>query len=136
VATNSEVIGDALRELGVIAETETPSAEQGTHGLRKMNDLLEAWTEYGIELGYFAQSATSDTCPVPNWALRAVKLCLAPEIATAYGAKVSPELAVKIDDAYQALLRKTQVEALPEASMDHMPQGSGKFGTGFDIISG
>jgi hypothetical protein len=133
LATNLEVIGDSLRELGVISETETASAEQGTHGLRKLNDLLEAWTEDGIELGYFAQSLTADDCPVPNWALRAVKLCLAPEIATAYGAKVSPELGVKIDDAYTALLRKSQVENLPEANMDHMPRGSGSFGSTTDI---
>lgn len=133
MATNLEVIGDSLRELGVISETETPSAEQGTHGLRKLNDLLEAWTEDGIELGYFAQSLTADDCPVPNWALRAVKLCLAPEIATAYGAKVSPELGVKIDEAYSALLRKVLVEGLPEANMDHLPFGSGSLGRTFDI---
>lgn len=133
MASNLDVIGDSLRELGVIAETETPSADQGSHGLRKLNDLLEAWTEDGIELGFFAQSATASDCPVPNWALRAVKLCLAPELATAYGASVSPELATNARDAYSNLLRKTLVEALPEANMDHLPVGSGSLGRTTDI---
>ncbi|MFM2115592.1 MAG: hypothetical protein RI908_1333, partial [Actinomycetota bacterium] len=45
MATNLEIITDALRELNVISEIDTPSAEQGAHALRKLNDLLEAATE-------------------------------------------------------------------------------------------
>ena len=132
MTTNLEVIGDALRELGVLSETETASAEQGLHGLRKLNEMMEAWTEDGIQLGYFAQSATTDTCPVPAWALRAVKACLAPELAPTYGATISPVLAVKINDAYLALLRKVLVEGMEPADMSGMPQGSG-YGSFVDI---
>jgi hypothetical protein len=135
MATNIEVIGDALRELQLVAETQTPSAEQGEHGLRKLNDLIEAWTEDGIELGYFAQSDTTADCPVPLWALRAVKVCLAPELAPAYGATVSRELALKISDAYTALLRKCLVEGAQPANMDHMPLGAGHLGGWTDITS-
>lgn len=134
MATNSEVIGDALKELNVIAETQSPSPEQGAHGLRKLNELLEAWTEDGIELGYYAQTLTTADCPIPLWAVRAVKLCLAPELATHYGASVSTELAVKINDAYSSLLRKSVVEKLEPADMSHLPQGSG-FGSWTDIAS-
>ena len=135
MSTNLEVIGDALKDLGVIAETQTPSAEQGLLGLRKLNDMLEAWTEDGIQLGYFAQSVTSDDCPVPAYALRAVKACLAVEVAPNYGASVSPELAVKSQDAYLALLRKTLNESAEPADMSHMPRGAGNGGD-FDIESG
>ena len=65
--------------------------------------------------------------------LHAPKLCLAPEIAPAYGAKVSPELAVKINDAYLSLLRKVLVEGAEPADMSHMPAGSGSLGRTTDI---
>jgi hypothetical protein len=133
VATNIEVIGDALKELGVIAETQSPSPEQGLFCLRKLNEMLEAWTEDGIELGYFAQTDTTADCPIPAWAVRAVKACLAPEVASHYGAKVSEELAVKINNAYLSLLRKTLVEAAEPADMSHMAQGVGHYGSGYDI---
>jgi hypothetical protein len=124
MTTNVEIIGDALKELGVLAETQTASSEQGEYGLRKLNEMLEAWTEDGIELGYFAQSDTAATAPLPEWALRAVKACLAAEVASHYGATVSRELGAKINDAYLAVLRKSIIEALEPANMDHMPGGS------------
>lgn len=136
MATNIEVIGDALKEINVIQETETPSPEQGAHGLRKLNEMVEAWTEDSINLGFFAQTSQSATCPVPAWSLRAVKLCLSAELAPTYGATVSPELGVKINDAYLALLRKCLVEAAEPANMDHMAAGTGRYGSGYDILNG
>lgn len=56
MATNAAIIADALRLLGVLTETQTLSAEQGADGLVTLNDLLEEWSEHGIEVGYFAQS--------------------------------------------------------------------------------
>jgi hypothetical protein len=135
LATNLEVIDDALKELSVISETQSASPEQGAYCLRKLNEMLEAWTEDGIELGYFAQTLTTADCPIPAWAVRAVKACLAPEIASHYGAKVSQELAVKINDAYLSLLRKTLVEGAEPADMTHMPLGTGHGGD-FDVESG
>jgi hypothetical protein len=134
MATNLEVIGDALKEISVIAETQSPSAEQGAYGLRKLNEMLEAWTEDGIELGYFAQSDTTADCPIPAYAVRAVKACLSREVAPHYSAQITQELAAKINDAYLALLRKSLVEAAEPADMDHMARGSG-FGTWTDITS-
>jgi hypothetical protein len=136
MATNNEVISDPLKELNVIAETQSPSPEQGAYCLRKLNEMIEAWAETdGIELGYFAQTLTTDNCPVPDWALRAVKACLAPKIASHYGASVSPELAVEIDQAYSALLRKVMSDSLRPADMSHMPAGSAG-GDSFDIERG
>jgi hypothetical protein len=135
MATNGEVIGDSLRELGVLGETETLSPEQGLHGLRQLNHMVESWTEDGIELGYFAQSATADECPLPIWALRVAKLSLTVELAPAYGVAISPAPAAKVNDAYTQLVRKTLVENAQPASMDHMPTGAGHRGF-WDITSG
>ena len=125
MATNIEVISDALRDLNVIAEVQTASAEQGAHGLRKLNEMLEAWTEQDIELGYFKQSSTTDDCPIPEWALKGVKAALAIDIAPVYGATVSAELAKKFDDGFGLIQRKCMVERMRGADMDHLPRGSG-----------
>lgn len=133
MATNAEVIGDALRELNVIAEGQSVSAEQGLHGLRKLNEMIEEWTEREIELGYFAQDDGTDTCPIPPWAEKAVKLSLAIEMAPKYGATVSAELAMNALKAFQVVQRKSIVEKMQPANMDHLPLGSGKLGGWTDI---
>lgn len=112
MATNLEIITDALRELNVISEIATPSAEQGAHGLRKLNELLEAATEDGIDLGYYAQTSTTDDCPIPKWSERGVKAKLALELSTVYGGGITPELIAKIDDAWGQVVRKTAVEKM------------------------
>lgn len=133
MATNSEVISDALREINVIAEGQTVSAEQGLHGLRKLNEMLEEWTEREIELGYFAQSATTDTCPIPAWSESAVKANLGVSLAPVYGASVSPELAMKAERAFNVVQRKCIAEKLKSVDMTHLPIGSGALGYYDDI---
>ena len=51
MSTNLQIITDALRSINVIDETETPSAEQGSHCLRQMNQMLAEWAVDGIVLG-------------------------------------------------------------------------------------
>lgn len=136
MTTNIVVIGDALREINVISEVETPSAEQGAHGLRKLNEMVESWTESDVELGYFAQSSTTDDCPIPAWAEKAVKAKLAIELAPTYGASISAELLIKADEGWSTILRKCINEKLTGADMTHLPYGTGHFGSGFDITNG
>jgi hypothetical protein len=133
MATNNEVIGDALRETNVIAEGQSPSAEQGLHGLRKLNEMMEEWTERDVDLGYFAQSATSDTCPIPAWAERAVKTNLSIATASKYGASVSPELALEAMTSFAVVQRKCMVENLKEVDTSHLPRGTGALGWFEDI---
>ena len=66
--TNAELIGNALRGINVISEVGTPSAEQGKHGLRKLNQMMELLKERDVDVGWFTQSSTSDDCPIPDWA--------------------------------------------------------------------
>lgn len=133
MATNLEIITDALREINVISEIDSPSAEQGAHALRKLNELMASEEE--IELGYFAQSSTTDTCPIPRWSERGVKAKLALEVASTYGATVSAELASKLDEAWGVIVRKAMVEKLRERDMTSMPLGESHYQT-WDITSG
>lgn len=136
MATNSEVIGDALREINVIAEGQTPSAEQGLYGLRKLNEMVEEWTERDVDLGYYAQTDASATCPIPAWSESAVKSNLAIALAPKYGASVSAELALGAMNSFNVVQRKCMVENLKPANMDHLPVGLGSYGAGFDITNG
>lgn len=135
MTTNSDIIEAALRDLGVIAETQTPSAEQGVTCLAELNNMMEVWTENGINIGYFEQSSTSDTCPIPKWAEGGVKSKLGEYLAPKYGATVSAEHAAKTEALYGMILRKSLVESIEGADMSHMPVGSARRG-GYDITQG
>lgn len=133
--TNLDVINGALRELNVIAENQNASAEQGSQCLEKLNELLEMWKEVGIDFGWYEQSSTAGNAPIPDYARTAVRTSLAILCASQYGASVSTELASVADRAYGLLLSKAQREKLDNVDMSHLPVGSGKYGSGYDINS-
>ena len=133
--TNLEVIDDALKGLNVISEVATASAEQGKYVLTKLNQMMEMWREDGISVGFFPQSATTETCPIPDYAELAVISSLSVVIAPKYGASLSPELVAIIDRSYTALLRKSLSEKLDNTDMSHLPIGQGHFGTRYDITT-
>lgn len=133
MATNLTMITDALRKINVISEIDTPSAEQGAHGLRTLNQMLEAWTEDGVDLGYFEQTSTTDDCPIPKWAEKGITSKLAIDLAPTYGASVSLELADAANQGYDVILRNAIKARMQPANMDHMPIGQGHYGAGWDI---
>jgi hypothetical protein len=133
--TNLEMIESALRDINVISEVDSASAEQGSHGLRKLNQMLEAWKENDIDFGWFSQSVTTATAPIPDWAELGVSSALSIVLAPKYGATVSQELAVIADSAVSMIKRKSISEKLEKNDMSHMPRGSGHFGYGYDIVS-
>lgn len=137
MSTNLQVITDCLRSLNVIDETETPSAEQGAHCLRQLNQMLATWKDAdGVDLGYFEQSNTAATCPVPAWAETGVYGKLALRVAKHFGASVSVETAALADDGYSTILRVIANQKLEGADMSHLPMGSGSYGAGFNITTG
>lgn len=123
--TNANLIADALRELNVISEIQTPSAEQYAHALRKLNQMMAKWAEDGIDQGYFPQTSPSDDCPIMDYAELGVTLNLAVAIASNYGASVSIELASNASSAYDTILRTAMNAALPVNNMDTRPCGTG-----------
>lgn len=122
--TNIDLIGDALRELAVISEIQTPSAEQGAHALRKLNQMMARWEEDGIRLEYFPQTVSSDTCPIPPYAEDGVTTNLAVKLAPNYGATVSMELAAAAMSGYDTICRTAVSAALPVNNLTNRPQGT------------
>lgn len=137
MTTNVTIIGDALKLLGVVARGQSVPAEEGADALRALNQMLERWTEDGIELGYFAQSATTDTCPIPAWAEQGVTSKLAQRLSADYPANQLPAWVWNDDEnGYATILRKALVENAPTADMNHLPVGSGRSSGDFDINTG
>lgn len=135
MATNLIVITDALRDIGVINEVETPSAEQGSHALRQLNNLMSQWLEDDCDLGYFTQTSTADTCPIPPWAEGGVKAGLALFLAPTYGKSVSAEFVAKAESLISTVQRKCLVEKMRAANMDFMPMGEGNRYRGRSILT-
>ena len=122
MATNLDVITDAMRKANIINERETPSAAQGENGLTLLNDLLADWEEDGIELGFYPQTGLSDTIPIEDKFLRGVKYNLARSVAADYGADL-PQETVRIADLTLDRLAKATTEVV-STDFNHMPMGS------------
>jgi hypothetical protein len=123
--TNADLIADSLRELTVISEIQTPSAEQYAHALRKLNQMMAKWLEDGIEIGYYPQTSASDTCPIPDYAEIGVTLALAISCASNYGATVSQELGATASSAYDTILRTSISARMPVGRMLNRPCAEG-----------
>jgi hypothetical protein len=128
MATNIQLISDALLDLGVINESETPSAEQGQHALRKLNEMLEAWEEEGVCLGWCEQTDTSADAPLYPYAIRGVTASLAFELAPSYGgaASITPALMAKHDAAMSLINRKAALKNLQPLDTRNMSRGEGQ----------
>ena len=135
MTTNLTIIEDSLREINVISEIDSASAEQGSFCLRRLNQMMEVWRENGIEIGWFAQSTTTDDIPIPDWAELGVTSALAIAVAPTYSASISPELAAIADISAGMILRKSLAEKLTGADMSHLPVGSGNYGGKRSILT-
>jgi hypothetical protein len=136
MSTNLQIITDSLRALNIVNEIETPSAEQAAQCLRKLNQMLAQWAVDGTVLGYFAQSDTSETCPIPDWAEYGVTNQLALYVAQDFGAEPPITVIAAADTGFQTILRTVMNLKLEGVDMSHLPMGSGHHGAGFDITTG
>lgn len=132
-----DLIKDALLDIGVVNESETPSAEQGQHALRKLNQLLEAWEESGIRLGWSEQTDTSETAPLPPYAERGVTAKLAIALAPSYGgaASVTEALIAEANEGYALITRKAALKNLKPVDTRNMPMSESP-GHVFNILTG
>jgi hypothetical protein len=127
VSTYSDLIRDALGLIGVLDETEQPTAEQGTLGLRVLDEMLTDWEARGIDVGFAAGAALNDQVSIEDTARRAVKLNLAEELCPWFEREPSPRMLTLADAAYSRLLREAMKDQLVPASMSHLHRGAGDY---------
>lgn len=134
MTTNNTLITRALRLCGVIAETESVSAEQGSECLGRLNMMLNDWAENGKDLGWFTQTDATATAPLPEWAEMGVVSKLAQVLTGVYPASsLQPWVWEDSQNGYSTILRRCIINELTGADMSHMAQGSGHYGSGWNI---
>lgn len=131
--SNSQIVSDALRLLGVLEETEIMSPEQGADGLRTLNDLMADWEQDGIELQYYVQTSLAEDTPLPPHAILAVKYYLAMALAPHYSRPVPPEFITIGADKYARLRRDAVKQHVRPTDLSHLSQGEGWNGR-YDIL--
>lgn len=133
MASNTDIITDAYKLAGVLAENITLQAEQLANGLRWMNEMLAEWGANGIDVGYNPQTSGGATSPVYSDAMRAVKYNLALEVAGNHQIE-APLTTLRIaNDSYGRLLRDARVAEQVPVDMSHLPEASRET---FDIENG
>lgn len=128
----SQIIQDALLELGVIRVGQTPSAAQQATGVRKLNEMMALWEAEGRRLGYVPVGTATAVLTVPDAAIVGIRTNLAIFMAPSFGASASPEL-IALADMGLSTVQKICVQEIP-ISTDLPP--SSDTGSGYDIRIG
>lgn len=122
--TTLQYVSDALKILGVIGETETPSAEQGADAVIALNDMMMTYKEFGFDCGFNPQTGTSDSFTPPQGEREAIKYMLAARLVNQYPSNPLPQTAALLaSEAHDRWMRKavlTQITCntprLPDSS--------------------
>ena len=127
--TNYDLITGALQLLGVVGETEQPSAEQGELGLTTLNDMLEFWAEDDIDVGQYPQTDLQADWPGSPGTVGTVKANLAIYLAPHYQREPSPMVVAMASAGYQKLVRDLVSSQLQPLDMSHLHRGDGDWDT-------
>jgi hypothetical protein len=131
-----EFVTDALRGIGVLSEIETPSAEQGSDAVRKLNELMASLAEDGIDLGFAPIADTSAAVDIPLGHVATIKMLLAVRCADLYGADVPEVVAGIASNGYNRLLARAVNEQVRSAQSNTLPVGqTNRYGR-YNIITG
>ena len=125
-----DIVRDALQLLNVITEIDTPSAEQGVHGLRVLNDMMAFWLDRGLDVEYVPSDDLTADVDVDRAALRAMKYGLAVELGQHYRGTLTPDVAAVADQSWDVLKRSRLV--IEPLDMSHLTRGSG-YGERYNI---
>lgn len=115
MATATAVVSTALRKAGILAAGQTASAEELDDGLETLNDMMNAWSLDGIDIGW-SDVALADTLPVPDEYLRCIKYSLAVELCSEYGKQAPQEISI-IAGKSKSDIRKSLV-SIPAPEFD------------------
>jgi hypothetical protein len=131
-----EVVTDALRDINVIGETQTASAEQGSTAVRKLNELMASLAEDGIDLGFAPVANTAATMDLPLGAVSTIKALLSVACASIYGAEIPAQVAGKAESGYNRLLGQAVSMQIERAKSDTLPYGNAQGSGWWDISRG
>lgn len=117
-----DFVTDVLRQLAIISEIATPSAEQGQDAVTKLNDLMASLAEDGIDFGYNPKATTAETLTLPDGHKAALKAMLGVSLCEGYGLPVPPVMGAMADAGYKRLLRQS-AQATMRKGVSDAPYG-------------
>lgn len=136
MTTNVSIIESSLRLIGVVGESQSASAEQGATALLVLNQLMESLVVEDVNLGYFAQTSTTATCPIPAWAERGIISRLAKALLAIYPTAVlSPDLMDDAQNGFAVIQRICFNQKNVALDASHLGLGEG-YRRRFNIITG
>jgi len=118
MASYSDTIADSLHLIGVLAETDSISAEQAADGLVTLNDLMAAWENLGINVGHVPSATPSDTMVYPANARLAIKAGLAMALCADYGRSPPPIVVAMASSAFSHLAAQSVYQNAPITNLD------------------
>ena len=129
-----DLVTDVLRQLAIISEIETPSAEQGQDAVTKFNDLMADLAVDGIERGYNPKATTAEALVLPDGDKAGIKAMLGVRVCEGYGLPVPPVMGAMADGWYKRALRQALHASMREVVTD-APSGTTRRGR-FNIVTG
>ena len=124
MTTATEIITDALEEIGYKAAETPVEAADLKLGLRKLNDMFAAWEGSNLDLGAAPVEDAADTVRIPRWAVEGVKMSLAGRLLAPFKRPLTNELTASIKAATTNMLR-AMVKPIDVVYPDSLPLGSG-----------
>lgn len=84
MATARDLVQAAMRKIGVVAEDEALTADQGAHGAAVLNRMIAGWELQGVNVGW-RETGLSEEVDLPLNIHEAVVFCLAERLGPDYG---------------------------------------------------
>jgi hypothetical protein len=131
--SNLTIINDALSLIGVLPEGQDATAEQGSDGLRAMNDMLAEWALNGTDIGYFPQTETGEDFPCDYRLSEVVKYNLAVRLCGFYNRPIPQDVGFIAGNGKSALVRRLIVSGQQPAD-PILPAAEGG-GQGYNIFT-
>jgi hypothetical protein len=113
-----DFVTDVLRQLAIISEIETPSAEQGQDAVTKLNELMASLELDGIKFGYNPKATTAENIVLPDGHKSAVKAMLGTMLCEGYGLPVPPLMSGMAKAGYDRMLRESLHQTMRESVSD------------------
>jgi hypothetical protein len=84
MATMNDILRRAFRKIGIVAEDEQMTADQGSYGISELNAMMAGWALMGVDIGHSALDGES-AYPLGLEYEDAAVWLLAERLAPAYG---------------------------------------------------
>ena len=135
--TANELVTQSLRSIGILQETESPSAEQSSTALTTLNDMMADLQADGVDVGYAPQSDPNVDIGLNIEDRLAIKSLLAVILCPDYERQPSPILVALAVAGRERLLRNAIINN-PVVTPLTLPRGDGQglFGIRFNILTG